>query len=122
MCMALTRHNPSCTPLLRTSASTVAVMLTKPRRPGTSNQSCSVSDFMRLICHQCPAYCNLSKWRMPASTTGERAEQCLHLLVGLCGVRQGPGNFLAQQLAIAPPQTVDGHAHRAFAHLQTGGG
>jgi hypothetical protein len=31
---------------LDTSFSTVAVMFTKPRRPGTSNQSCSVSDFM----------------------------------------------------------------------------
>src|SRR5258706_9119516 len=46
MCMALTRHNPSCTPLFRTRAATVPVMFTKPRRPGTSNQSCSVSDFI----------------------------------------------------------------------------
>jgi hypothetical protein len=33
-------------PQTRTSASTVSVMFTKPRRPGTSNQSCSVSDFI----------------------------------------------------------------------------
>jgi hypothetical protein len=49
MCMALTRHSPSCTSLWRTSAATVSVMFTKPRRAGTSNQSCSVSDFMPAI-------------------------------------------------------------------------
>src|SRR5262245_59642709 len=56
MCMAFTRQRPSFTPLLRTRSSTVLVMLTKPRRPGTSNQSCSVSDF---ICRNLlqPAQC-----------------------------------------------------------------
>src|SRR5687767_13404274 len=46
MCMALTRHKPSRTPLWLTSSSTFGVMLMNPRRPGTSNQRCSVSDFI----------------------------------------------------------------------------
>src|SRR5579884_482945 len=48
MCMAFTRQSPSVTPLLRTSSSTLPVMFTNPRRLGTSNHKCSVSDFMRI--------------------------------------------------------------------------
>jgi len=45
MCMALTRHRPSRTPLWLTSSSIFGVMLMNPRRPGISNQRYSVSDF-----------------------------------------------------------------------------
>src|SRR5579863_10630362 len=51
MCIAFTRQSPSCTPLFRTSSSTVSVMFTNPTRPGTSNHKCSVSDFMRHLYH-----------------------------------------------------------------------
>src|SRR5260221_426945 len=46
ICMALIRQKPSLIPLFRTSSSTVSVMFTKPRRCGTSNHKCSVSDFI----------------------------------------------------------------------------
>src|SRR3954469_7730726 len=46
MCIALQRTNPSLTPLFNTRSSTVSVMLTNPRRPFTSNQRYSVSDFI----------------------------------------------------------------------------
>src|SRR5437868_8636678 len=49
MCIALTRHRPSFTPLRLTSFSTVGVTLMNPRLPGTSNQRCSVSDFKPLM-------------------------------------------------------------------------
>ena len=39
MCIAFTRQRPSRIPLSRSAASTCGVMLTKPRRPGTLNQS-----------------------------------------------------------------------------------
>src|SRR4051794_7728958 len=45
MCIAFTRHKPSVTPLWSTSVSICGVMLMNPRRAGTSNQRCSVSDF-----------------------------------------------------------------------------
>src|SRR5216684_3728521 len=48
MCIAFTKHRPSRTPLLRTKSSTVWVMFTKPRRSGTSNQTCSVRLFISL--------------------------------------------------------------------------
>src|ERR1035438_9116050 len=51
MCMAFTKQSPSWTPLLRTRFSTVCVMFTKPRRFGTSNQSCSVRLFTGHLCH-----------------------------------------------------------------------
>src|SRR5258706_79340 len=46
MCIAFTRQIPSLTPLLATRPSMVEVMFTKPRRSGTSNHKCSVSDFL----------------------------------------------------------------------------
>src|ERR1044071_9728391 len=46
MCIALTKQRPSITPLRATSCSILGVMLMNPRRPGTSNQRCSVSDFI----------------------------------------------------------------------------
>jgi hypothetical protein len=46
ICMALTRQRPSRTPLFATNASTVEVIFTNPRRSGTSNHSCSVSDLI----------------------------------------------------------------------------
>jgi hypothetical protein len=49
MCMAFTKQRPSATLLRRTRSSTVGVMLMNPRRPGTSNQRCSVSDFTLVI-------------------------------------------------------------------------
>src|SRR6266478_2081932 len=49
ICMALTRQRPSVTPLWWTSSSIFGVMLMNPRRSGTSNQRCSVSDFNRRI-------------------------------------------------------------------------
>lgn len=39
MCIALTRHSPSRTPLSLTHASTSPVMLTNARRDGTLNHS-----------------------------------------------------------------------------------
>src|SRR6185436_7946804 len=49
MCIAFTRHNPSCTALFRTRSATVEVMFTNPRRFGTSNQSCSLRLFIPVL-------------------------------------------------------------------------
>src|ERR1041385_2877437 len=49
ICIAFTRQIPSCTRLLRTKPSTVAVMLTNPRRPGISNHKYSVRLFILFL-------------------------------------------------------------------------
>src|SRR5262245_31369493 len=46
MCMALTRHSPSRTPLFPTAASTSRVMFRNAMRAGRLNVRCSVCDFM----------------------------------------------------------------------------
>jgi len=46
MCMAFTSTSPSEIPLARRHRSTSGVMLTNPRRAGTSNQSSWRKDFM----------------------------------------------------------------------------
>src|SRR5438552_1837065 len=45
MCIAFTRHRPSCTPLFRTHSSTCGVMFTKSMRAGMLYVRYSVYDF-----------------------------------------------------------------------------
>src|SRR5271168_3387911 len=63
ICMALTRQSPSTTPLFRTSFSTASVILTKPRRPGTSNHKYSVNDFTPELYHEMRHAPSMSPWQ-----------------------------------------------------------
>src|SRR5258708_6966336 len=111
MCMALTRQRASWTRLFSTSCSTVGVMFTKPRRFGTSNHKCSVSDFMAFVyskvvflCERGVAHLKLEQIRfvLKPDTRNQPKPGRVRLTVLACFVLVGIFRFVGSQLLALP--------------------